>query len=124
MQTRWIIITALALVGAGIAIGWFLWGQPLQSRNAELERAADRLERDLAEAQSEIRDARKLNRELTERQQRIADVVDRAADRLTEASRNAESITELIEQSIDIVDELFNAFGVGDTPSLESLPPQ
>ena len=121
MQTRWIIaIVAAAVagcVGVGVSVGWYLWGVPLGAaveHNAELERAAQRLEADLGAAQDEIAHAREVNRELAERQRRTEEVIDRAADRLAEAAGNASSITELIDRSIAIVDELFVALGGSD----------
>ena len=137
MQVRWIaaIIAAAVVVcvGGGVGIGWSVWGKPLSAvndRNEQLEWAADRLETDLREVEGALRDARAVNHELADRQRRTTAVIDRAAERLAEAAGNAQSITELVEHSISIVDELFVALGGGNpgddgtgAPSRESQPP-
>ena len=125
-RKTFIAISSVALLSAGVVLGWAVWGRSLGTANeriAELERTAERLEADLGNAQAEIARARELNHQLAERQRTAEAVIDRAAGRLAAAGRNAKSITELVERSITIVDELFAQLGGGGEEGMGGRSP-
>jgi len=134
MATKWMlgIIAAAVLVcvGAGIGVGWSVWGKPLgavNDRTEQLERAAGNIEEQLKRNRDALADAREANFRLTERNRELTDIVERSAERqrafddalgraasgLADAGSSAHGITELARRNVEILDELFVALGGG-----------
>ena len=121
-----IFILCMVMVGAGAALGAYIW-RPGAIERDELQRHAEQLERNFADSKERARAAADRARELElaltdsarelirvtaqnrDAERRIADIVrslERGSGELNRAIRRGESIADLLERAIRIVTEL------------------
>lgn len=126
-----IAILGLVFVGAGLALGAYLWRDRAIERD-ELQRIADNFERDLAVSEerarvatdravnleADITDARGIISDITERaaraESRIDEIIgafEQSSGELGRAIDRGESVNILIERAIEIVQQLQRAIG-------------